>query len=344
MKIAFFTKQLPSDEPNGVSVQVHRLAEALVKLGHEVVCFSFSPKPDGALYNHRQLEWRSSSALFRKFTPGLVFRKIDSGGFDVVHYHGDDYLCRGAQNRARTFYGSALLEALHSSNLKRFLYQALFYCFELVSCIRKGAKVGISRNTCRVLPLVHDAIPCCVPIDTYKPGKQKSEKPSVLFVGGIHGRKRGRLILDVFSREILPAHCDCLLYVVGPEPCSGTNVVYMNKLAEKELIKLFQNCWVYCMASSYEGFGVPAIEAMACGTAVAAVKNPGVLEVIQDGSNGVLCSEQELGRKVNELIDKRAFRSELVQTALEGIDEYDSGSVARQYEKIYRDALSKARS
>ncbi|MFP4013659.1 MAG: glycosyltransferase family 4 protein [Chitinispirillaceae bacterium] len=339
MKIAFFTKQLPSDEPNGVSVQVHRLAEALTSLGHHVVCFSFSPKPAGAKYEHCLLQWGGGGAVYKKFAPGLMFRKIDTEGFDILHYHGDDYLCTGAHNRVRTFYGSALFEAIHSSKVKRFLYQSLFYVFELASCMRKGTKVGISQNTCRVLPFVRTDIPCSVPLGLYAPGKRKSETPSILFVGGINNRKRGHLVLEAFQREILPVHPDCVLYVVGPENCSGTNVIYEGKLTQIELVSLFQKCWVYCMTSSYEGFGVPAIEAMACGSSVVAVRNPGVLEIIRDKVNGMLCSDHDFGRKVNEVIADRGLRSTLVHNGLEAVKRYDSEKVAREYEKVYFEIL-----
>jgi glycosyltransferase involved in cell wall biosynthesis len=159
MRIAFFSKQLPSDAPNGVSVQVDRLANALTKLGHTVTCFSFSSKPASAVYSHVQLARGSASRLAQKFLPALAFSKIDTREFDIVHYHGDDYLCPGDSRRIRTFYGSAFFEALHAGRAGRFFYQAFFYLLEWLSCLRRGKRAAISRATLRALPLVKHVIP-----------------------------------------------------------------------------------------------------------------------------------------------------------------------------------------
>ncbi len=336
MKIAFFSKCLPSDEPNGVSVQVHRLALALVKAGHEIDCYSFSPKPENASYKHYLLEFKSKDPVAKKFMPALLFRKVEKGNYDIVHYHGDDYLSTGGKNRVRTFYGSALMEALHALSVKRFFYQLLFYSFELISCMKRGAKVGISRNTCRTLPFVKRWIPCCVPLDTFRPGKFKTKYPTVLFVGTIDGRKRGRLVLDLFQRDILPKHPECQLIVVGPQPCSGTNVVYKGRVSESELIELYQSSWVYCLASSYEGFGVPAIEALACGCAVVAVENWGTREVIRSGIDGILCSEKTLGLSVAKVISDDLLRSNLIGNGLSSAKNYCAAKIAAEYEDVYR--------
>jgi glycosyltransferase involved in cell wall biosynthesis len=181
MKIAFFNKHLPSDHPNGVSVQVHYLANALVELGYRVTCFSFSPAPEDSLYESNRFFWNSKWPLLRKFIPALKFRSIKSDDFDIMHYHGDDYLCPKNPSRVRTFYGSALQEAIHAATLSRFLYQALFYFFEWISCFKQGKLVGISVNTTRSLPLVKKVIPCGVPLHLFSPAPSvKTSYPSIL--------------------------------------------------------------------------------------------------------------------------------------------------------------------
>ena len=145
-------------------MQVHRLANALSALGHTVRCFSFSPPPADAAYAVELLDWGDAGPVGRKFVPARRFAAIDTTAFDIVHYHGDDYRCRGSRRRVRTFYGSALNEALAASSRARFFYQALFYCFEWVSCLRQGVTAGISRATQRALPLVRYVIPCGIPL------------------------------------------------------------------------------------------------------------------------------------------------------------------------------------
>ena len=313
MKIAFFNKFLPSDQPNGVSVQVHRLANALVKKGHSVTIFSFSPAPSDALYKNVQLSWGRCSKLkwIAKFIPAFGFRAVDTRDFDIIHYHGDDYLSKGAGNRVRTFYGSAFYEAIHAHDPGRFFYQALFYLFELISCMKKGTKVAISKNSFRTLPHVTISIPCGVPLDRYQPGL-KSVFPSILFAGDLFGRKRGALLLKIFQNQIRPVLPQAVLKIIGPQDCDGSGVIYLGRVTENCLIHEFKEAWVYCMPSSYEGFGVPVIEAMASGTAVVASDNAGVNEIITNGKNGIISSDAELGKNLLRVLQDEILRKNLI--------------------------------
>ena len=112
----------------------------------------------------------------------------------------------------------------------------------------------------------------------------KSAHPSVLFVGTLDGRKRGRFLLDVFERTIRPAHPTATLTVVGQKGPPRPGVTYRTGVSDDELVALYQTAWVYASPSTYEGFGLPYLEAMACGTVVVATRNPGSVEVLGDGA------------------------------------------------------------
>ena len=335
MNIAFFSKHLPSDHPNGVSVQVHRLADALTDRNHLVTVHTFSPPVTNAKYQHHLLKPLPRSRIRRKFHPAFQFRKIKHKQFDIMHYHGDDYLCRGSQKRVRTFYGSARDEALHAATPDRFFYQGLFHLFELLSCQKKGTLVGISESTCRSLPKVKQYIPCCVPTDLFTPGSGKTPHPSILFIGDFNSRKRGNALLKVFSSSILPRYPDCTLTVVGPESCSGPNIIYAGCCNENDLIGLYRKSWLFCMPSSYEGFGVPLLEAMACDTAVVATENPGSEEIIVHRKNGLLCKLRNLGDTIKECIENTHLRNEIIDNGRSFVKKFDSKTCAERYEEIY---------
>ena len=341
MKIAFFSKELPSNAPNGVSCQVHRLANALVNLGQSVTCYSFSPAPVDAQYKVITLCYKSRLSLIKKITPAFMFRNIDSADYDILHYHGDDYLCKGGYRRVRTFYGSAFYEALHARNLKRFLYQALFYLFELVSCIRKGKKLGISRTTARVLPVRMSIIPCGVSCANFCTGKWKTDKPSLLFIGDIDSRKRGRLMASIFTQSIIPCFPNATMTVVGPQKIEDSGIINAGRIPEKNLIELFQRSWIYCCVSSYEGFGAPVIESMACKTAVLAITNGGSREIITHEHDGLLCTAETFPRELVRLISNNALRKRLMENALQTAKKYDIDSLALSYIKTYSSCYGK---
>lgn len=334
--IAFFSKYLPSDKPSGVSVQVHRLAQQLVKNGHSVTCFSFSPKPSDAHYTVVQLPWKIKNRFLQKIYPAVAFRKVKVETFDVVHYHGDDYLCKGRKNRVRTFYGSALDEALHATTISRRLYQSLFYCFEWISCMKRGRCIGISEATHKRLPGISKVINCSVPLDLYRYSSEiKTKHPSILFLGDLDSRKQGRLLLNVFESEVLSRFPDCTLTVIGPQACSGKNVVHIKNCSEQELVTLYQKSWIYCMVSSYEGFGVPAIEAAACGCAVVATANRGISEIIVDNENGLICDTENLGNTLSRVIEDSMLREFLIVNGLKSVQRYSTQKICRYYEEMY---------
>jgi glycosyltransferase involved in cell wall biosynthesis len=341
IKIAFFSKDLPSDRPNGVSCQVHRLANRLAVHGHDVTCFSFSALPEDARYRHNRLTYGNRPKALKKFIPAITFACRKTDDFDIVHYHGDDYLAPGSKRRVRTFYGSALREAIHAHTAGRFLYQSLFYFFEILSGIRRGEKVGISQATCKSLPFVHRYIHCGVDLSLYNPDGGKTAHPSILFIGDLDSRKRGAMLLEIFIRHILPAHPSCILSIVGPQPVSGPSVRYLGTIDEPSLIREYRQSWIYCLPSSYEGFGVPAIEAMACATAVAAIDNPGTREIIQHERTGLLANKQSLSLCLNRLLSDSALRKKLGENGLQYVqNHFDIEITTRRYEAIYESMLS----
>jgi glycosyltransferase involved in cell wall biosynthesis len=339
IRIAFFSKQLPSDAPNGVSCQVHRLANALVSLGHNVTCFSFSPKPQDAFYSHVKLEYKRKGALYKLFATAIVFSKIAKIDFDICHYHGDDYLCNGAQNRVRTFYGSALYEALFARSMIRKIRQFLFYGLEWVSCLKKGTCVGISKTTRDALPRIRYSISCGIPLDLYKPALIKTQHPSILFIGDFNSRKRGKLLVDSFLNHIVKDQPTATLTIIGPDTCISNNIICKSHLAEAALIAEYQKAWVYCCPSSYEGFGVPVIEAMACNTAVIACKNKGIMEFCKNGETCLLCNEKDLPSTIIKLLKDVPLRETHSINALEFVQQYDSITIAKQYIHAYQNIL-----
>jgi glycosyltransferase involved in cell wall biosynthesis len=240
----------------------------------------------------------------------------------------------------RTFYGSAFFEAIHAASFKRFMYQSLFYGFEVVSCLRHGTNIGISRITARALPMITGIMPCGVPLKRYTPDGPKSGQPSILFVGDLDSRKRGRLLLETFLGFVRPLYPGATLTVIGPQIENDVNGVrYAGQIAEEALVKEYQKAWIYCSVSSYEGFGVPLIEAMACGTAVAAIDTAGAREIVTHDHDGLLCKDKTLAKTIGRLISDAALRGRLIANGLVTVKKFDIDGIAGRYKEIYSHCL-----
>ena len=120
-----------------------------------------------------------------------------------------------------------------------------------------------------------------------------SGRPFILVPGGLHFRKNAELILAA-SEKILKLYPDLVIAVVN-----HTNPVYAERalklgirmrllgfVSDEALCALYTAASVVWYPSRYEGFGLPIVEAMACGASVVCSNSTSIPEVA--GTAGVL--------------------------------------------------------
>ncbi len=121
------------------------------------------------------------------------------------------------------------------------------------------------------------------------------EPPYFLTVGAHHRRKNVPFLIDQFARAFPPDDLSGVQMVVtnaGGEVGRGLleqanrlglggRVVALDHVAGERLAALYSGATGACVASLYEGFGLPALEAMACGAPVLANSVGGVQEIAQ---------------------------------------------------------------
>ncbi len=334
MKIAMTHVDLPNETKGGVAAQAHHLANALTDRGHDVTMFTFSPPYDECRYTVRQLTSPRGMKRLRSFLLAGRLAATDFSGFDIVHTHGDNYLMWGAHPQVRTFHGSARDEAASALTHRRRLYQSLMVMLEKAGARVADVNIGVSATTRERISAISLTIPCGVDTGRFHPGP-KSDRPSVLFVGTSGGRKRGQFLADVFQSQVLPRVPDAELWAVTDKPLEGNGIVNFGRVSFGELIDLFRRAWVFSLPSTYEGFGVPYIEAMASGTAVVASPNPGAVEVLDEGRYGVLAGDAGLGAAIAEMLVDDVRRAAYEATGLQRSCDYSWNRVAAAYEQVY---------
>ncbi|MEO6457133.1 MAG: glycosyltransferase family 1 protein [Chloroflexia bacterium] len=128
----------------------------------------------------------------------------------------------------------------------------------------------------------------------------------ILFVSTIEPRKNLVTLLEAYSvllsRKISPMP---LLAVAGREGWLyeqahariselnlGNKVRLIGEVPGGRLVKLYQGARIFALPSIYEGFGLPALEAMACGVPVVASTGGSLPEVV--GSAGILIDPHDV--------------------------------------------------
>lgn len=327
----------------GVSGQVHLLATALSQRGHDVTVYALNKPPDGAAYRYQQISMpeilrRCPGATLYLFPWWVSHLRLKQ--YDLIHSHGDDHFLRSSAPVIRTFYGHSRGEARHSTRLRHRLYHLSMTVPEYLSERRATTLVAISASTRRELSRPATVIPCGYDPAVFFAAGPKSPSPSILFVGDLRTRKRAELLLNAFVNTVRLSIPAAELWMVTTAPVSGTGIRWFGRLPTPSLAVLYRQAWVFCLPSRYEGFGVPYIEAMACGTPVVATPNGGAEEILEGGRWGRLVGEKDLGRALVELLTSADVRQTTVERGLERAKGYEIAIIAEQYEKVYTEAIA----
>jgi len=199
----------------------------------------------------------------------------------------------------------------------------------------------VSERTKRDLVELYDVPPDKVVVTpngvdpAFHPGDTESAAEYVLAVGAIQRRKNQLAALEAAAAAGLP------LVVVGPEKDSALADELRRRGARVEgyveterLAELYRGAACLVQTSSFEGFGLPLVEAMASGTPVVAVHEPALEEVAGDAA--VVVEEANLAYGIRRALVER---ERLVAAGLERSRAFSWRAAAERTLAVYREIL-----
>jgi len=125
----------------------------------------------------------------------------------------------------------------------------------------------------------------------------------------------------------------------------GERVRFVSDLSDEALAQLLGSAEVAVVPSLYEGFSIPAVEAMACATPVVASRAGALPEVVADCGVLVKAGDPgELARALDDLLDDPARRDRLGRAGRDRVSaNYSWVHVAAATADVYADAIEDAR-
>jgi glycosyltransferase involved in cell wall biosynthesis len=115
-------------------------------------------------------------------------------------------------------------------------------------------------------------------------------------------------------------------------------VEILGEVSSSQLASLYRRAACLVYPSLYEGFGIPPLEAMACGCPVAASNAGAISEVCGDAA--VLFDPTDVEAMAAAMLEVDTRRDELTELGLKRAAQFTWDETARRHEDVYRTALS----
>jgi len=340
---------VPGRKASGVAVMVDRIARALhAGSDVEVTVAGLDDAPQAAPYRYRRLLQNAPSWLQRllRTGPGRVFlwplllNFVRLPASDVIHFHGDDGLfLRRSRRRPtiRTMHGASWRELQHTRSLLRKMWLACILPMELSGRILATRTLAIGSDTARLYRTRH-RIGNSVADGIFYPG-EKSQRPTVFYNGWWRGRKRGEFMYRCFVEQVLPEFPDAELWFLADECPEHPSVRHVCGISDDELGRLYREAWVVGYPSTYEGFGLVYLEAMASGTALVVTPNAGAEDVIGDSGAGAIVDDKNFAEQLVALLGNVNLRDEMAAAGLLRAEDFSVARVAEDHVRHFRELV-----
>lgn len=336
-RVAFLVND-PSPMGGG-TITLCRYINWLADLGVEVGLYTEGPLPDWTTVNarfHRIPDFNDRYAavtepvvvIFSIFEVPFFLGCNDTRGKRVYH------LCQGAEEFHFTNDSSDPMRPVP--------------VFDLLNTLPVGRLVvspHLERYFARKYGQATQLIANGIDPDLFRPGP--SRRPDHRFTVLVCGKPLHELKGVAVVREALtllstrrPDHEFRLVNVCGspPEtpllPGAGFEYELLCGVPEERMRDRYLEADVYVNASRYEGFGLPTLEAMACGTPVIQADNHGMEGVVEDGRDCLVFPPGDpaaLAQALERLLDDAPLRERLARN---GRDTADGFTLANQHRML----------
>ncbi len=177
-----------------------------------------------------------------------------------------------------------------------------------------------------------------------------SERPFILFVGGAEPRKNHRVLFEAFA-QCPKLVKECSLIAVGDETVKeeslrrtaqtfglSENVQCPGSLSIGDLRVLYSHATVFVYPSHYEGFGIPLLEAMACGTPIITGQETALPEVAGNAASYVNVHDPEqLSAMLEQLLNDSELTERLRMNGFKRVKQFTWEKAARETLEVYQE-------
>jgi glycosyltransferase involved in cell wall biosynthesis len=114
-------------------------------------------------------------------------------------------------------------------------------------------------------------------------------------------------------------------------------LVFLHQVDDRDLSRIYRLAKLMLYPSVYEGFGLPIVEAQACGCPVITSKGSSMPEAGGDGAHYVQAqNEHDIKQAIERLLDNEEYRDDLVRKGKENARRFTPETYAQQLMELYK--------
>lgn len=186
--------------------------------------------------------------------------------------------------------------------------------------------------------------------------RYRIKKPYILYVGGLNPRKNITELIYAYSKIYRELAGGQKLLIFGPGGkhfdrlqllVKSLNleeeVLFPGFIPSGELPLFYNGADLFVYPSLYEGFGLPPIEAMSCGTPVITSNVSSLPEVVGDAALQINPYDTlELADRIFQVLNNEFLRETLIKKGLEQSQKYNWTKIAGQILEVYQDVVNES--
>lgn len=171
----------------------------------------------------------------------------------------------------------------------------------------------------------------------YPPTDKIFRRKTILSVGRLENQKRQ----DILIQAIKGLDVDLVLIGDGSQRkeleimALGQRVFFLGSIPNKDIHKYYNSCDVFAIATDYEGFCIPIIEAMAAGKPIVASNIPPIREILGNAGRLVDNSESSFREVIRDILRNPWVSYDLSRNALTRVAMFGSDIIEEQEKSVY---------
>ena len=356
MKVALHIGQLLQPVPGGIARYARALAKELPRHGIDVEAFAAGPRPKSINGAYTDLGWPNGSIRYEAWNrfrwptvkvpgdlvhaPSLAVPPVRNRPLVVTaHDIAFHRFPNTTTARGRAFHERGLAHARKHATLV--IAPSQFTQYELYSLGFRADQVDTAYlGTDPVEPMSDSEV-------DRRLAAVEQHRPFLLTVGTVEPRKRLPLLVKAHQqvRSQLP---NLELLIVGPSGWGDVGVLEapgvrrMGQLPWTVIDALYRRALACAIPSVYEGFGLPAVEAMSRGCPTVVVRGSATEEIVGAGGLRVPADDPEaLAEALHSLIFDAGRRDRVSRAGIERSRAFTWSTSVQRHAVLYRHVLQR---